>query len=131
MWIENEYRAIKQEFLARTSSTNHELRIYYFVFGILMYNVWRLADVLLKTTVTREIADYTPAITAGELADWLAIHLQAEPNKGNQYSSGSRIPERQLSADSSILFGQDGFSRCISFILDLGRVRPAFVHTIW
>ena len=78
--IENEYRAIKQEFLARTSSTNHELRIYYFVFGILMYNVWRLADVLLKSTVTREITGYTPAITAGELADWLAIHLQAEPD---------------------------------------------------
>lgn len=78
--IENEYRAIKQEFLARTSSTNHELRIYCFVFGILMYNVWRLADVLLKASITREIMDYTPAITAGELADWLAIHLQAEPD---------------------------------------------------
>lgn len=78
--IENEYRAIKQEFLARTSSTNHALRIYYFVFGILMYNIWRLADVLLKATVTREITGYTPAITAGELADWLAIHLQKEPD---------------------------------------------------
>ena len=78
--IENEYRAIKQEFLARTSSTSHELRIYYFVFGILMYNVWRLADVLLKASVTQEITDYTPAITAGELADWLAIHLQDEPD---------------------------------------------------
>ena len=78
--IENEYWAIKQEFLARTSSTNHELRIYYFVFGILMYNVWRLADVLLKASVTREITDYTPAITAGELADWVAIHLQEEPD---------------------------------------------------
>ncbi|MFC4552405.1 transposase [Halorussus sp. GCM10023401] len=78
--IENEYRAIKQEFLARTSSKNHDLRVYYFVFGILMYNVWRLADVLLKATVTREITDYTPAITAGELADWVAIHLQAEPD---------------------------------------------------
>jgi len=78
--IENEYRAIKQEFLARTSSTEHELRVYYFVFGILMYNVWRLADVLLKATVTREITDYTPAISAGELADWLAIHLQDEPD---------------------------------------------------
>lgn len=78
--IENEYRSIKQEFLATTCSKDHELRIYYFVFGILMYNVWRLADVLLKATVTREITDYTPAITAGELADWVAIHLQREPD---------------------------------------------------
>lgn len=28
--IENEYRSIKQEFLAKTSSKDHELRIYYF-----------------------------------------------------------------------------------------------------
>lgn len=45
-----------------------------------MYNVWRLADVLLKATVSQEIMDYTPAITAGELADWIAIHLQLEPD---------------------------------------------------
>lgn len=64
----------------RTSSKNHELRIYYFVFGMLMYNVWRLVDVLLKASVTREITDYTPAITADELADWVAIHLQIEPD---------------------------------------------------
>ncbi|UPM45201.1 transposase [Halocatena salina] len=76
--IENEYRSIKQEFLARTSSKDHALRIYYFVFGILMYNVWRLTDVLLKATVSREITDYTPVITAGELADWIAIHLQLD-----------------------------------------------------
>jgi len=54
--------------------------IYYFVFVILMYNVWRLADVLLKVTVTREIIDYTPTITTGELTDWFAIHLQEEPD---------------------------------------------------
>lgn len=45
-----------------------------------MFNVWRLADVLLKATVSWEMTDYTPAITAGELADWVAIHLQAEPD---------------------------------------------------
>lgn len=77
--IENEYRSIKQEFLA-TTSKNLELRIYYFVFGILMYNIWRLTDVLLKASVSREITDYTPVLTAGELADWIAIHLQREPD---------------------------------------------------
>lgn len=78
--IENEYRSIKQEFLATTSSKNRELRIYYFVFGILMYNIWRLTDVLLKASVSREITDYTLVLTAGELADWIAIHLQREPD---------------------------------------------------
>lgn len=78
--IENEYRSIKQEFLAKTCSKDHGLRIYYFVFGILMYNVWRLADVLLKASVSEELTDYTPVLTAGELADWIAIHLQREPD---------------------------------------------------
>ncbi len=78
-WIEAEYRSIKQEFLARTSSKDHTLRFYYFVFGILMYNVWRLTDVLLKATVSRELTTAPPVLTAGELADWIAIHLQLGP----------------------------------------------------
>ena len=45
-----------------------------------MYNVWRLTDVLLKATVTRELTTYTPVLTAGELADWVALHLHAEPD---------------------------------------------------
>ncbi len=78
-WIEAEYRSIKQEFLARTCSTDHTLRFYYFVFGILMYNVWRLTDVLLKATVSQELTTAPPVLTAGELADWIAIHLQLGP----------------------------------------------------
>jgi hypothetical protein len=78
-WIEAEYRSIKQEFLAKTSSTDHTLRFYYFVFGILMYNIWRLTDVLLKATVSRELTTAPPVLTAGELADWVAIHLQLGP----------------------------------------------------
>lgn len=78
-WIEAEYRSIKQQFLARTSSTDHTLRLYYFVFGVLMYNVWRLTDVLLKATISRELTTAPPVLTAGELADWVAIHLQLGP----------------------------------------------------
>lgn len=78
-WIEAEYRSIKQEFLARTSSTDHTLRLYYFVFGILMYNVWRLTDVLLKAPVSRELTNAPPVLTAAELADWIAIYLQLGP----------------------------------------------------
>ncbi len=78
-WIEAEYRSIKQHFLARTSSKDHTLRFYYFVFGVLMYNVWRLTDVLLKATVSRELTVGPPVLTAGELADWIAIHLQLDP----------------------------------------------------
>ncbi len=78
-WIEAEYRSIKQAFLAKTSSTDHTLRLYYFVFGILMYNVWRLTDVLLKASVSRKLTTAPPVLTAGELAGWVAIHLQLGP----------------------------------------------------
>ncbi len=78
-WIEAEYRSIKQEFLAKTSSKDYTLRFYYFVFAILMYNVWRLTDVLLKATVSQELTTAPPVLTAGELADWVAIHLQLGP----------------------------------------------------
>lgn len=71
-WIENEYRSIKQEFLANTCSKDHELRIYYFVFGILMYNVWRLTVVLLKASVFEELTDYTPVICSANRTDGLA-----------------------------------------------------------
>lgn len=78
-WIEAEYRSIKQHFLARTSSTDHTLRFYYFVFGVFMYNVWRLTDVLLKASVSWELTTAPSVLTAGELADWVAIHLQPGP----------------------------------------------------
>ncbi len=79
-WIEAEYRSIKQEFLAKTSAKNHTLRFYYFVFGVLMYNVWRLTEVLLKASISRKLTTAPPVITAGELADWMAIHLQLGPD---------------------------------------------------
>ncbi|WP_330633567.1 transposase [Halocatena halophila] len=75
-WIEAEYQSIKQEFLARTSSKDHTLRFYYFVFGILMYNVWRLTDVMLKATVSREL---TTALPVGKAVDRVTA-LSNHPN---------------------------------------------------
>jgi hypothetical protein len=66
--IENEYKSIKGDFLAKTSSKDYRVRLFYFVFAVLLYNIWRLTDFLLKTSVDGEI-DYAPVLTAGECVE--------------------------------------------------------------
>ncbi len=57
--IENEYKSIKNGFLAKTSLKDYRVRLFYFVFAVLLYNIWRLTDFLLKAGVDGEI-DYAP-----------------------------------------------------------------------
>lgn len=66
--IENEYKSIKGDFLAKTSSKDYRVRLFYFVFAVLLYNVWRLTDFLLKAGVAGEM-DYAPVLTAGECVE--------------------------------------------------------------
>ena len=37
--IENEYKSIKGDFLAKTSSKDYRVRLFYFVFAVLLYNI--------------------------------------------------------------------------------------------
>lgn len=53
--IENEYRSIKCDFLAKTSSKAYRVRLFYFVFAVFLYNIWRLTDFLLKAGVDGEV----------------------------------------------------------------------------
>lgn len=62
--IENEYKSIKNDFLAKTASKDYRVRLFYFVFAALFYNIWRLTDLLLKATVSGKI-DHAPELTAG------------------------------------------------------------------
>jgi len=66
--IENEYKSIKNDFLAKTSSKDYRVRLFYFVFAVLLYNIWRLTDFLLKAGVESEM-DYAPVLTAGECVE--------------------------------------------------------------
>lgn len=66
--IENEYKSIKNDFLAKTSSKDYRVRLFYFVFAVLLYNIWRLTDFLLKAGVDGEM-DYAPVLTAGECVE--------------------------------------------------------------
>jgi len=66
--IENEYKSIKHDFLAKTSSKDYRVRLFYFVFAVLLYNIWRLTDFLLKADLDGPM-DYAPVLTAGECVE--------------------------------------------------------------
>jgi hypothetical protein len=72
--IENEYKSIKGDFLAKTSSKDYRVRLFYFVFAALLYNIWRLTDFLLKAGVDGEM-DYSPVLTAGECVELVCSAL--------------------------------------------------------
>nr|WP_238717440.1 hypothetical protein [Natronorubrum halophilum] len=42
--------------------------MFYFVFAVLLYNIWRLTDFLLKAAVNGEM-DYAPVLTAGKCVE--------------------------------------------------------------
>ncbi|CQR52506.1 hypothetical protein BN996_03173 [Haloferax massiliensis] len=53
--IENEYKSINYDFLSKTSSKDHRMRLFYFEVVVLPHNIWRLTDFLLRTGVSGEI----------------------------------------------------------------------------
>ncbi len=44
--IESSYR-VKKQYLPKTTSKNYMIRLFYFMFSVLLYNLWILADVML------------------------------------------------------------------------------------
>jgi putative transposase len=45
--VETSYRVKKQSYLPRTTSKNYLIRLFYFMFSVLLYNLWILADILI------------------------------------------------------------------------------------
>lgn len=45
--IETSYRVKKHSFLGKTTSKNYRIRLFYFMFSVLLYNLWILADILI------------------------------------------------------------------------------------
>jgi len=50
------------------------MRLFYFVFAVLLYNIWRLTDFLLKAGVDGEM-DYVHMLIAGECVELVAAAL--------------------------------------------------------
>ena len=60
--IENQYKSVKA-FLPKTSSKDYRVRLFSFTFAVLLYNLWRLTDYLVKLGIDREIRS-PPVVTA-------------------------------------------------------------------
>lgn len=72
--IENEYKTIKKHFLPTTASTDYRIRLLYFVLGVVMYNVWRLTNLLLREAVDVNLGD-SPPLRAGEVVELIGFCL--------------------------------------------------------
>lgn len=63
--IENGYKQIKT-FRVRTTSKRHTYRFFNFVFACVLYNVWRLVDLLVKLAIEGKNATYAPRVDANQ-----------------------------------------------------------------
>lgn len=61
--IENGYKQLKQ-FRVRTTSKNPAYRFFCFAFAVVLYNVWRIVDLLVKLAIDGENAEYAPMVDA-------------------------------------------------------------------
>src|SRR5699024_12410978 len=63
--IENGFKKQKH-FMVRTTSTERDYRFFNFVFACVLYNVWRLVDLLVKLAIDGENTSYAPRVDANQ-----------------------------------------------------------------
>ncbi|MGN8215884.1 transposase [Halococcus salifodinae] len=63
--IENGFKKQKH-FMVRTTSTERDYRFFNFVFACVLYNVWRLVDLLVKLAIDGENRSYSPRVDANQ-----------------------------------------------------------------
>lgn len=61
--IETQYSSLKT-FIPKTTSNNHGIRLFYFAFGMLLYNLWRLVDFLIQQSMEEYETRYKPRVKA-------------------------------------------------------------------
>lgn len=72
--IENQYKTIKKHFLPTSASKDYRVRFLYFTIGVLMYNVWRLTNFVLRDEVNVDLGE-KPPLRAGEIVELVAFCL--------------------------------------------------------
>jgi len=72
--IENEYKTIKKNFLPASASPDYRNRLLYFVIGVVLYNVWRLSNFLLRDEIDGNLGE-DPPILAGEIVELVGLCL--------------------------------------------------------
>jgi putative transposase len=63
--IENGFKKQKH-FMVRTTSTERDYRFFDFAFACVLYNVWRLVDLLVKLALDDEYRSYAPLVDANQ-----------------------------------------------------------------
>jgi hypothetical protein len=66
--IETNYRVIKEDFLAKTTSKEFEVRLFYWLFAVMLYNAWVLLDVFLRADKPGAAPDDRPVMPAATFA---------------------------------------------------------------
>ncbi|MEM4258314.1 MAG: transposase [Candidatus Thermoplasmatota archaeon] len=56
--IETSYRVKKHSYLPKTTSKNYLIRLFYFMFSVLLYNLWILADILIWLALFGVVKEY-------------------------------------------------------------------------
>jgi hypothetical protein len=72
--IENEYKSIKANFLPTTATKDYRIRFLYFVIGVILHNVWRLTNFVLRDKVDIDLGE-KPPIRAGEIVELVGFCL--------------------------------------------------------
>ncbi len=61
--IETSYRQLDHDFLARTTSRNFHIRLFYFLFSVCLYNLWILINICVSLNIYGKLSE-KPIITA-------------------------------------------------------------------
>jgi len=61
--IETSYRNLDHDFKAKTTSKNYHIRLFYFLFSIVLYNLWVLVNIVVSMKLFGRLRD-KPIITA-------------------------------------------------------------------
>lgn len=72
--IENQYKSIQKHFLPTSASKDYRVRLLYFTIGVLLHNVWRLTNFLLRDEVDVDLGE-KPPLRAGEIVELVAFCL--------------------------------------------------------
>lgn len=75
--IENGFRKIKR-FMVRTTSKDHEYRFFNFAWACLLYNTWRLVDLLVQRRLGDE-STYKPRVDASQFLTFAKQHYGLGP----------------------------------------------------
>ena len=74
--IETSYRQINNDFLARTTSTNYHIRLFYFLFSVCLYNLWVLVNLCVSLKIYGRL--YEKPIITSKLFAILLYKIQEE-----------------------------------------------------